>query len=61
MTLENTDENWDLVCKAEAFCGLEEDDCQQLDRPEKNEKIYTMDSIVLSYLIDLVEKDDGNI
>ena len=55
MVLENTDENWDLVVKAEDWNGLAEEEAQE--RPDKGEKIYTMDTIILGYLKSLLEKE----
>ena len=53
--LENTDENWDLVVKAEDWNGIVGEEAQE--RPDKGEKIYTMDCVILGYLKSLLEKE----
>lgn len=53
--LDNTDENWDLVVKAEDWNGIVGE--EPLERPDKGEKIYTMDCVILGYLKSLLEKE----
>lgn len=46
--LENTDENWKMVCAMHKWNGEDPEDLQ--DRPKKNELIWTCDFLVMSYL-----------
>lgn len=53
-TMENTDENWDLVLAMEAYNGTSPED--HPERPEdRSQPIYVMDWFVLSYLKRLIE------
>lgn len=53
--LDNTDENWQLVCDMEDWNGTPEED--RGTRPPKNKKIMTQDFFLMSYLSAFLAKE----
>ena len=56
LELENTDENWAMIEAMEDWNGSRPED--RNERPRGNKKIFTNDWFVMSYLANLLTKEE---